>query len=55
MMTQCPFCNHIFKTPNDGGPYYCELCGADPKWKQETDPGDEQTREIDFPALRGCH
>jgi hypothetical protein len=53
-MIACPECQHIYKAP-DSGPYYCPICGWDGRWKQQPDPGDEQTREIEFPALRGCH
>ena len=53
-MVACPECGHIFRAPNHG-PFYCELCSWDGRWKQETAPEDEVTKEIEHPALRGCH
>lgn len=53
-MICCPICDHIFKASDDK-PYRCPLCNWDGKWKPETAPEDEITKEIDHPALRGCH
>ena len=47
----CPNCNHIYKTP-DAHVDYCPICGWDGRWKQEKE---EETKEIDHPALRGVH
>jgi hypothetical protein len=52
---QCPVCNTIYKTPNEGGPYYCNNCNWNGKWKQEVAPEDEVTKEIEHLSLRGCH
>ena len=54
MMIACPECNNIYKVP-DSGPEYCPVCCWDGRWRQETAPEDEITKEIEHPALRGCH
>ena len=54
MTTQCPLCNVIYQTPNEEVVHPCK-CGWKGRWKQETAPEDEITREIEHLSLRGCH
>ena len=54
MTISCPECRHVYKVP-DSDVEHCPLCGWDGRWKQETAPEDEITKEIEHPALRGCH
>jgi len=55
MTVQCPICNLIYKTSDEVVAYPCKRCGWKGKWKQEIAPEDEITKEIEHPALRGCH
>jgi len=54
MTISCPECQHIYKVP-DSGVEYCPLCDWKGRWKQETAPEDEITREIEHLALRSGH
>jgi predicted nucleic acid-binding Zn-ribbon protein len=55
MTIQCPICNLIYKTSDEVVACPCKRCGWKGRWKQETAPEDETTKEIEHPALRGCH
>jgi len=55
MTTQCPNCNLVYTTSNEVVAHPCKNCGWNGKWKQEVASEDEITKEIEHPALRGCH